>query len=1151
MSTKSNSSKKSSELSEDSIDSNTPSNESISSGKFSVKSDNTTPSSISSIDLENPKGRKPFKERISELNNLINDQATISFDSDCLKKRMNWSKSKQEYNLIDNLDQANPQLILDNLKEKSPKLDSLINEIEKLDARDMKEEGTLYKHMIFTDMKTSNHGVRVIGSLLAAKGYTLGYTAKPNPKYDMDSDDVDEDENPNNKTKKKKKKEKKFNKITMLSHDELMKTKDKNFYILSSVSVFDQPLSVDAKKTILSNFNERPTNIHGKNVRFIIMDSGFKEGIDIYDIKYIHIFEPQTTLADKKQVIGRGTRTCGQKGLRFHPTKGWPLHVQIYDLSIPEELQDYFGGMENMFDLYMKTLNIDLRLYNFVGDIEEMTIKGSVDYDLNKNIHEFQVNGGGKLSSIQDIHTDALNPALGLAMAERLLEQQLRLEPKQELSNDDMRKYINETFAEHKWPKAKMENRCVTKGGSNLLTYTPTQAFIKDYFTPQAHTKGMLLWHSTGSGKTCSAVATATNEFEKQDYTILWVTRTTLKNDIWKNMFDMVCHEVLRSKISEEGLVIPSKQPKRMKLLSKSWRIRPMSYKQFSNLVSKKNNYYDKLVNINGEHDPLKKTLIIIDEAHKLYGGGDLSSIERPDMKALHKSLMHSYAVSGDDSVKLLLMTATPITTDPMEMVKLVNLCKPIEKQIPTHFDDFTKKYLNPDTIKFTPSGAKQYKDDIVGIVSYLNREKDARQFAQPVIKEIKTPLVNMQDVYDYDLRILRNEAKLNIAPFMKRIEQIKELFKGELGDLDPNKFKVLIDACNENPYIEINKKIADKYNKACHRISKKYMRNVTNKAKQQVKKIRGMIKDIQSEINELKENKKNDVLEIKEFINNNPEKWRNFKESSYYAIRYKCGKNVKSNESFDKMIKNHMDIIPFLEAMHDSDEKIDELKENLKIQIESYRSRVNELKSMIKNDDLNNLEKSVVRSTIKERQKLNSKIIRKLRNFTKKNIRSIEKEKRYITIDKNKTMKRLKKELNEELKKEKSLEKNFIKESKQMKKIMRKVGDYTDEIKNEMLLSFVNEAKVDLKAEIDTEKKAFDNMVDKEEKKEEKRLEKLRIKEEKLRERELQYAERERIKEEKRLEKLRIKEEKQRERQLEKERKQAEKEARKTRKKR
>ena len=83
-------------------------------------------------------------------------------------------------------------------------------------------------------------------------------------------------------------------------------------------------------------------------------------------------------------------------------------------------------------------------------------------------------------------------------------------------------------------------------------------------------------------------------------------------------MFDMVCHEVLRAKINDEGLVVPSQQPKRMRLLSDSWRIRPMSYKQFSNLVSKKNNYYERLVKINGSHDPLRKTLIVIDEAHKL-----------------------------------------------------------------------------------------------------------------------------------------------------------------------------------------------------------------------------------------------------------------------------------------------------------------------------------------------------------------------------------------------------------------------------------------------------------------------------------------------------------------------------------------------------
>ena len=95
------------------------------------------------------------------------------------------------------------------------------------------------------------------------------------------------------------------------------------------------------------------------------------------------------------------------------------------------------------------------------------------------------------------------------------------------------------------------------------------------------------------------------------------------------------------------------------------------------------------MVKINGNQDPLQKTLLIIDEAHKLYGGGDLSSIETPDMNALHAALMNSYTVSGNNSVKLLLMTATPIQTDPMELIKLINLFKLPTQQMPDNFDIF------------------------------------------------------------------------------------------------------------------------------------------------------------------------------------------------------------------------------------------------------------------------------------------------------------------------------------------------------------------------------------------------------------------------------------------------------------------------------
>ena len=116
-------------------------------------------------------------------------------------------------------------------------------------------------------------------------------------------------------------KTKTYNKIILDDDADLEKTKYNNFYLLSSVAVYDQPITVAMKKSILQKFNSRPDNIYGELARIIVMDSGYKEGIDLFDIKYVHIFEPQTTMADQKQVIGRGTRTCGQKGLQFHPTK--------------------------------------------------------------------------------------------------------------------------------------------------------------------------------------------------------------------------------------------------------------------------------------------------------------------------------------------------------------------------------------------------------------------------------------------------------------------------------------------------------------------------------------------------------------------------------------------------------------------------------------------------------------------------------------------------------------------------------------------------------------------------------------------------------------------------------------------------------------
>jgi hypothetical protein len=292
---------------------------------------------------------------------------------------------------------------------------------------------------------------------------------------------------------------------------------------------------------------------------------------------------------------------------------------------------------------------------------------------------------------------------------------------------------------------------------------------MRRFFTPAAPMKGMIMWHSMGTGKTCAAVATATTTFERQAYTILWVTRAVLKNEIWKNMFNAVCSDVLRERMrKEKDFEIPEDPKQQLKLLSDAWSIKPMSYRQFTNMIAGKNSIYKQLLMKNGRIDPLRKTLLIIDEAHKLYGKEDLQPGERPNMDRVLSVLDNSYEKSGAMSVRLLLMSGTPFANDPMQLIKLVNLCKPAAKRLPTDFDVFARKYLTKEG-QFSDRGREKYMDDIAGTVSYLNQERDARRFAQPDIETIRVNLSHSEDLIQKDAEIQEVESHIIVYSEQKQ----------------------------------------------------------------------------------------------------------------------------------------------------------------------------------------------------------------------------------------------------------------------------------------------------------------------------------------------------------------------------------------------
>ena len=821
----------------------------------------------------------------------------------CIRQTENWSKILPTHK-IDNKS-FDPEAVKAAIHHASPKLEQLFRIIEQVDANDLATHGQYFKHFIFSDVKEGGYGAKILAAAFVASGYKNLIAAQKVPNQ-------------------------KATKLTLLPTG--AEGENKSFGLLSSSAIFNSEFNQKFKKAVLTKYNKRPENINGADMRFIILDSGFKEGIDLFDVKYVHIFETSMTIADLKQTIGRATRTCGQKGLNFEPMVGWPLFVYNYYIAVPEDIKELyeaadpsllkddddkkiFKNAKKLSDVAVLYSNYDKTLTNLAEQLYKLAPIFSVDFALTKSIHRIDdmaylyeiqndlIEGGAgtgkdavkcagkcgrrstkdipatvkflatvyhnydhdktkvprkeprkyfceymkknadycaqlnaewanraslvpklmrretinktktlnktvktksvKTKKTKSVKTKSIQRAASPLKIANEVMQELDLvpyrppteemdysiiaytgktnarmkqakigPPTSKLNFLRMRDFIKTNYVkDFTWGEMVIENKCVSKeeqaqaqqaqtqqpqqaqaqqalvgGASRIMSLNPTQDFVRTFFTPESPYKGLLLWHSVGCGKTCTAIATATSSFEQEGYTILWVTRNTLKIDVYKNMFDDVCHIILAERMKAKNLKIPEDPSKRKRLLSKNW-IEPISYKTFSNLLTPgaHNVYMDKLIQRNGKADILRKTLIIIDEAHKLYGG-DLKAAERPNMDVMEQLLQKSYRVSGQDSARLLIMTATPFTNSPMELFQLINLCKEDESEkIPTDIAEFKKTYMNNDNL-LRDTGVKNLADKLSGYISYLNREQDPTQFAQPIMIEVPVIMSHIED---------------------------------------------------------------------------------------------------------------------------------------------------------------------------------------------------------------------------------------------------------------------------------------------------------------------------------------------------------------------------------------------------------------------
>jgi Rad3-related DNA helicase len=124
--------------------------------------------------------------------------------------------------------------------------------------------------------------------------------------------------------------------------------------------------------------------------------------------------------------------------------------------------------------------------------------------------------------------------------------------------------------------------------------------------------------------------------------------------------------------------------------------------------------------------DNLSNTLIIIDEAHKLFDGS-LSRLESPDLDVLCEAIKHK-------TCKLMLMTATPYIQDPMQLIKILNLIT--EEKMPENIEDFAKEYLEDGKV-FSYTGANKFVRNVYKNISYLDMSKDNTKFAIQIKNDV------------------------------------------------------------------------------------------------------------------------------------------------------------------------------------------------------------------------------------------------------------------------------------------------------------------------------------------------------------------------------------------------------------------------------
>ena len=288
---------------------------------------------------------------------------------------------------------------------------------------------------------------------------------------------------------------------------------------------------------------------------------------------------------------------------------------------------------------------------------------------------------------------------------------------------------ITKEFKKYKVPVSneKMEDFCLPK----KFTLQPQQKLLPELLTSSMSPwntdpsiRGILLFHQIGDGKTCTAIAIA-EEFKKKLDIMVVLPAALIGNFL----------NELRSECPDDEYISNAERIKLKKL-------KPGD-KEFDKIIVKTNERIEKYYTIYSYHKfvaliqenkirKLNNTLLIIDEVQNMI------SLEGTFYKSLKKVID-----SSNETLKLILLSATPMFDRPIEIALTLNLLKRENQFQITKFNQmFLKIKTTKEETSYKATHMKQFRDMVQNLISYY---RGAPPQAYPKT-EFKVVRCNMSD---------------------------------------------------------------------------------------------------------------------------------------------------------------------------------------------------------------------------------------------------------------------------------------------------------------------------------------------------------------------------------------------------------------------